>query len=69
MKDLHSRLLSAHEHDDHEELIVLYTEAADQSNDVIKESFFLTHAFVFALEADDVRADGLRDRLHGMGRI
>ncbi|WP_439109783.1 hypothetical protein [Lentibacter sp.] len=69
MSGLHNQLLAAHEHDDREGLIVLYTEAADRSNDLIERSFFLTHAFVFALEAGDMRARDLHARLHDMGRI
>ncbi|MCH9824149.1 MULTISPECIES: hypothetical protein [Lentibacter] len=69
MSELQTRLLSAHEKDDRKGLIALYTEAADQSNDMIERSFFLTHAFVFALEAGDMRAPLLHDRLREMGRI
>ncbi|WP_298678865.1 hypothetical protein [uncultured Lentibacter sp.] len=69
MSGLHERLLAAHERDDREALITLYTLAADHSNDLVERSFFLTHAFVFALEAGDARADHLRARLHEMGRI
>jgi hypothetical protein len=69
MSELQRRLLFAHEEDDRKSLIALYTEAADQSNDIIEWSFFLTHAFVFALEAGDMRAPLLHDRLREMGRI
>ncbi|WP_273498934.1 hypothetical protein [Lentibacter algarum] len=69
MSELQTRLLSAHEKDDRKGLIAFYTEAADQSNDMIERSFFLTHAFVFALEAGDMRAPLLHDRLREMGRI
>lgn len=69
MSGLHERLLAAHESDDRQGLIVLYTDAADQANDLVERSFFLTHAFVFALEAGDVRSESLRARLYEMGRI
>ncbi|WP_438991892.1 hypothetical protein [Lentibacter sp.] len=69
MSELQSRLLVAHEKDDRAGLIGLYTEAADRANDLIERSFFLTHAFVFALEAGDLRAPLLRERLREMGRI
>ena len=69
MSDLHSQLLAAHDQRNHEGLIGLYTLAADRSNDLVERSFFLTHAFVFALEAGDMRAPVLRSRLHEMGRI
>ena len=69
MNALQSRLLVAHENDDRAGLIGLYSEAADRANDLIEQSFFLTHAFVFALEAGDIRAPLLHDRLRDMGRI
>ena len=69
MSELQSRLLVAHEKDDRAGLIGLYTEAADRANDLIERSFFLTHAFVFALEAGDIRASLLHERLREMGRI
>ncbi|MCW1956609.1 hypothetical protein [uncultured Lentibacter sp.] len=69
MSELHDRLLAAHEKDDRKGLIALYTEAADRAGDLIERSFFLTHAFVFALEAGDGRAPLLHERLREMGRI
>ncbi len=69
MSDLDARLLEAHERDDRAALISLYAEAADQAKDEVASSFYLTHAFVFALEAGDARAGNLRARLKAMGRI
>ncbi len=68
MNDLQARLLSAHEDDDRSALIALYIEAADQAASVEACYFYLTHAYVFALELGDPRAADLRDRLRAAGR-
>lgn len=68
MIDLHGRMLDAHADNDSDALVSLYTQAADGAEDVDTECFFLTHAFVFALEAGDPRAQGLRARLVAHGR-
>ncbi len=69
MNDLDARLLAAHAADDRPALVALYTEAADHaSDDETAVGFFLTHAFVFALELGDPRAEPLRARLIAMGR-
>jgi hypothetical protein len=49
-------------------LIALYEEAAAQAREATQRGFFLTHAYVHALEAGDPRAETLRDRLRAMGR-
>lgn len=69
MSDLDRRLLAAHSADDRTALIALYTEAADSAASEEAAAFYLTHAFVFALERGDERAAALRDRLAAMGRI
>lgn len=69
MNDLDARLLAAHAADDRAALITLYTEAGETAADEIARSFYLTHAFVFALEAGDPRAAELRARLKAMGRL
>ena len=69
MNDLDARLLAAHAADDRRALIALYTEAGDQAVSETARGFYLTHAFVFALELGDARADTLRARLAAMGRI
>lgn len=66
--DLHSRMLAAHEGPDHAALIALYTEAADSANDLDASCFFLTHAYVFALEAGAPQARQLHGRLARYGR-
>ena len=69
MSELNERLLDAHARDDRTALVDLYTQAADAENDVDAACFFLTHAFVFALEIGDARADDLRARLQVYNRI
>lgn len=68
MRDLDARLLAAHEARDGPALIPLYEEAALGAADDTARGFYLTHAYVFALEAGDPRAEGLRARLVTMGR-
>lgn len=66
--DLHTRMLAAHEGPDPAVLIALYTEAADRANDLNASCFFLTHAYVFALEAGAPQAPTLHRRLKRHGR-
>lgn len=66
--ELDAALIAAHEKGDGPALVRLYTEAADQANDVDAECFFLTHAYVFALEAGAPEAVDLHARLKAHGR-
>lgn len=68
MSDLNAELLSAHEAGDSDALITLYSAAAAQAPDVDTVCFFLTHAYIFALELGDARAAGLRAQLVTHGR-
>lgn len=68
MTTLDERLLSAHETGNKHALVQLYVEAADQSTDETARGFYLTHAYVFALELGSDAAPELRRRLIGMGR-
>lgn len=68
MSDLQDRLLAAHDTDDRRALVALYTEAADQAEVDEARYFYLTHAYVFALELGDTRACDLRARLRAAGR-
>jgi hypothetical protein len=68
MSSLDARMLAAHAAADTSALIGLYEQAADAVADVDSTCFFLTHAFVFALEAGDPRAHALRARLVSHGR-
>lgn len=68
---LEHRLLAAHARNDFEALTALYEEAANQreeQGDVDAACFYLTHAFVFALESGSARADALQWRLWKLGR-
>lgn len=69
--ELDRLLLKAHEQDDHSALIHYYTMAADEreaAQDIDAACFYLTHAFVFALESGAPEADVLNARLVAHGR-
>lgn len=66
--DLDQRLLAAHDRGDRDALIALYAEAADAAAAEDARGFYLTHAYVYALEAGDRRAPDLHARLKTMGR-
>ena len=68
MSDLDDRLLAAHSRGDIAGLVALYAEAADATDDVDRACFYLTHAYVFALESGDARARELALRLAAHGR-
>ncbi len=68
MITLDAQLLAAHDKNDTVVLVNLYTQAADQSDDVDATCFYLTHAYVFALELGSYKAVNLRDRLVTHGR-
>jgi hypothetical protein len=68
---LDRQLLEAHAKKDGRSLVHLYTHAAEQreaEGDVDATCFFLTHAFVFALEAGAPEARALNMRLAERGR-
>lgn len=67
MTDLDARLLAAHAADDRRALIGLYAEAAEQAATDIARAFYLTHAYVFALDTGSALAAALRERLVAMG--
>ena len=68
MSRLESELLAAHGRSDHPALIALYTQAADASSTADSAAFFLTQAYVFALEAGHPDAGALHRRLILAGR-
>lgn len=68
MSDLHTRLLAAHAAGDRAALIALYAEAADGALTETAAGFYLTHAYVYALEAGSPMAHALHARLCAMGR-
>jgi hypothetical protein len=64
-------LLAAHAAGDHAALVTLYRDAAtlrEQQGDVDAACFYLTHAYVFALEQGAGGAEALRTRLMEYGR-
>lgn len=68
MSDLDDRLLAAHDAGDRAALVALYTEAAAAVPEDQARGFYLTHAYVFALDLGSAEAPELRDRLIAMGR-
>lgn len=69
MTDLHARLLAAHAADDRAALVLLYAEAADSVNDIDAACFYLTHAYIFALEQGHPAAADLHARLAAHNRV
>lgn len=65
---LNARLLAAHEADDRPALIALYREASEAAHDQVAAAFYLTHAYVFALELGHADAPALHARLKAAGR-
>ncbi len=68
---LQTAMLTAHDAGDTPRLVALYTEAADHAEavgDINACCFYLTHAYVFALEIGDPAADALHNRLKAYGR-
>ena len=68
MSTLDADLLAAHAAEDARALVRLYTQAADEAEDEDAAGFYLTHAYVYALETGDTAALALRERLIAMGR-
>jgi hypothetical protein len=69
MSDLDDRLLDAHRRGDKAGLVALYTEAADQAAQTDAACFYLTHAYVFALEMNHPAVPALHGRLKAQGRV
>lgn len=68
LADLDARLLAAHDRDDKAALVALYTEAADVANDLDAACFYLTHAYIFALDTGAPQTPALHARLVAHGR-
>lgn len=69
---LEEQLLAAHEAHDKELLVTLYADAAgraEHQGDARRAGFFLTHAWIFALDAGDARATELARKLRLMNRL
>ncbi len=69
MTSLQDRLLDAHARDDRAALVALYTEAADEADNLNAACFYLTHAYIFALEVGDPACAQLYKRLKAQGRV
>ena len=67
MTSLNERLLQAHERGDCAALVELYEKAAEQATAQAATCFYLTHAYVYALEIGSAEAPGLRERLIALG--
>ena len=68
MSALDAALLAAHAAKDTASLITLYSQAAQAAKTEDAAAFYLTHAYVFALEAGDARAPDLHKQLIKTGR-
>ena len=68
MNALDRKLVAAHEAGDGAALVTLYQDAAAQAATETARGFYLTHAYVFALEAGHAEAEALRTELVDMGR-
>jgi len=69
--DLDAALIAAHQRRDHHRLVTLYSRAADlakASGDSDAMCFYLTQAYVFALESGTPEADAIHARLKAEGR-
>lgn len=72
LQDLNQQLLQAHENVDVHKLAELYKQAGDlseSSGDADAACFFLTQAYVFALECGSESAPSLKKRLVIYGRL
>lgn len=69
MSDLDARLLAAHAAGDAGALVSLYSEAADRTGiGADAAAFYLTQAYVFALDTGHPDRDRLKARLVAAGR-
>ena len=68
MSDLEARLRAAHAASDKQALVTLYAEATTAVKTPEAQGFFLTQAYVYALETGHPKADELHQRLKTMGR-
>ena len=69
--ELDAALLAAHARDDRRALARLYAQAGDAAEatgEIDACCFYLTHAYVFALQTGDASAAGLHARLKAYGR-
>ena len=69
MTALQDRLLAAHACDDRSALVALYAEAADVAETTDAACFYLTQAYIYALEKGDPGTKALYQRLKRLGRV
>jgi hypothetical protein len=67
--NLDALLIAAHSAGDTGALVSLYIQASAEAHSDEAKGFYLTHAYVFALEAGDPRAQDLSDQLKSQGRL
>jgi hypothetical protein len=65
---LDAALLDAHARDDRPALVTLYADAAAQATSDTARYFYLTHAYIYALETGHPNADTLHAQLRAAGR-
>lgn len=65
---LDDALLAAHAAGDKVKLFELYKEAAENAGSVNEKCFFLTQAFIFALDVGDPRSAAIKKELVRYGR-
>ena len=65
--DLDTRLLAAHAEENRAALIALYAEASEGARGLTARRFYLTHAYVYALEAGSPEAVTMRRKLVDLG--
>lgn len=67
-EDLDAALLAAHAAGDKRALVGLYARAAEGAGSADAAGFYLTHAYVFALDCGHADARALHARLKAEGR-
>lgn len=67
-QDLDQRLLDAHARDDRMALVQLYKDASSVSNSEDAKYFYLTHAYIFALDTGHPLTSELHALLKTAGR-
>ena len=68
MSGLDAQLLDAHARHDHPALVILYALAAETAHDTDAACFYLTHAYIFALELGHPDTAALHAQLAAHGR-
>lgn len=69
MSGLDARLLDAHARHDNPALVKLYALAAETAHDTDATCFYLTHAYIFALELGHPDTATVHAQLAAYGRV